>query len=501
MINIKLVEPSLLEFASYNPRKVYQERLDLVRLSIRKLGWLLPVYATESGEILSGHQRVLTATQLGHERVPVVFLPSMDDRKRKAVNILFNRSTNDFDRSDVSQDVTKRLLESDVMALAGELDDCPMDYYPCMNTKTESIAPYVKANSGKWVSYARNVARSLNRLDVLMPIIVDGNRQVVNGIGRLQMLAEKKINNGHFLELDEKRSKLAALMLNLLSMDFDIHTKYEDLLRYNSFRRARRTRAGLGRGFVFAIIGNKTAKTFDINNPTHRARWIRKFGKSIVDFGAGHLQEAEMLRRNGVYVSAFEPYRLGSNDDIDKPLSIATTKAFLADVRSGKQFSSVFISSVLNSVPFRKDREHIVKICSALCSKNTTVYAVASGTGQTGYTIIGRDYLADTQSGRITTPLDYEPGIVLGDISDLPKVQKFHDASEFYDLFKTAFESVQAGTDAGVNVYAIAQKPLPYDGLKDALEFEFNLPYPDNSRMDMVYEAVEAFSTRLGIKI
>lgn len=500
-MNIELVAPSALQFASYNPRKVYEDRLALVKLSLQKLGWLLPVYATRDGEILSGHQRVYTAAQLGYRRVPVVYLPGMDDRKRKAVNVLFNRSTNDFDRGDEPQKATTHLLSSDVMEIAGQIEDYPMDRFPCIEAVEFDIAPYVTQNSGRWVRYALNVAKSLNRHGVVMPIVVDADMQVINGIGRLQMLAEKRIDKWRFVELSPQRAKLATLMLNLLSMDFDIHTKYDDLLRYNSFRRALRVRPGLGRGMVFALIGNKTANTFDIDKPACRTQWVKRFGTSIVDFGAGHLQETEMLRRNGIHVAAFEPYRLGANNDIDKSASIALTKEFLADVRSGRGYSSVFISSVLNSIPFEQDRKHIVKICSALCGEHTTLYAVASSTNQTGYKLASADYIADTFAGRITMPLSYEKGIVLGDLADLPKVQKFHTKTEFYNLFKTAFGVVSVDFDTGVNVSAIARKPLPLDGLRQAIEFEFNLPYPDGSRMGMVDEAIDAFSTRLGVRL
>ena len=37
--------------------------------------------------------------------------------------------------------------------------------------------------------------------------------------------------------------------------------------------------------------------------------------------------------------------------------------------------------------------------------------------------------------------------------------------------------------------------------LRHAIEFEFNLPYPDGTHAGLVEEAKEAFSKRLGVKI
>ena len=71
----------------------------MLELSLRKLGWLMPIYAISEGEIISGHQRHHVATQMGLKKIPVAVLPKKYDlNRRKAVNILFNRPTNDQPR-------------------------------------------------------------------------------------------------------------------------------------------------------------------------------------------------------------------------------------------------------------------------------------------------------------------------------------------------------------------------------------------------------------------
>ena len=56
---IKLVPIKEIQASEYNPRRNDEKRLALTELSLKKLGFLLPVYADTSGEILSGHQRCL----------------------------------------------------------------------------------------------------------------------------------------------------------------------------------------------------------------------------------------------------------------------------------------------------------------------------------------------------------------------------------------------------------------------------------------------------------
>lgn len=504
-MKIELVPIQKLNPSTYNPRKADPLRLDIIELSLRKLGFLLPVYAHRSGEILSGHQRHYVASRMKVKHLPVCYVEQMNLEVRKAINIAFNRGTNDLKITDTPQNITDALRKVDIHKLAAALPDVEIDskeFFPCLKAKPMPVDKFLKPNYGRWNNYARNLARMLHGYDIHMPVICTHDYKIVNGLGRAQLAAEKKLPTVDMIVISEEQAQLANAMLNYLSMDFDIHTRYRDLLRYNSFRRARRVRYELGRGFIFAVAPNSTAKVFDINNLNQRKRWIREHGRSIVDFGAGHLHEAKLLENAGVKVAAFEPYRLGESDTIDKPASLALAHKFLKIVADGKEFSSVFISSVLNSVPFREDREKIVCICAALCSDKSKLYATASSTAQVGIrNVKGKDVLSETNGKSLIFKLDYEPNITIGDFGDKPKVQKYHDAKEFYHLFKKYFIRVKAAA-MHQNAHVICQyvnwKAVRRD-LKEALEFEFNLPYPDGSTMDLSKEAITAFKTRLKI--
>ena len=48
---IKLVPITDVKASEYNPRKNDEKRLALTEMSLRKLGFLLPIYADTSGEI------------------------------------------------------------------------------------------------------------------------------------------------------------------------------------------------------------------------------------------------------------------------------------------------------------------------------------------------------------------------------------------------------------------------------------------------------------------
>lgn len=504
---MKLVDIDSLNPSTYNPRAADPRRLDLIELSLSKLGFVLPIYATPDGEIISGHQRHYVAKRMGVKQVPVVLTRSMDLPERKAVNVSFNRATNDLDCGDTPKNITEALARIDLEALADAVPDKTPDtseFYPCMQAQDMPLAPLLKANSGRWITYAASISKTLYLKGVIMPVVATKDLRVVNGIGRLQMLAENKKPSVAVVFVTEAEAKLADAMLNLLSMDFDIHNRYRDLLRYNSFRRLRGVRKQLGRGFIFAVAGSTTSKHFDVTEPKNAERWIKEHGKVALDFGAGHLYETRILRSIGVEVTPFEPYRVDAAENIDKAESIALTREFFHDIAHRRlEYTSIFISSVLNSVPFAEDRRHIACICAALASPHTKLYAAATSMNQAGMRQVqGGKYLSKTQATAKLFMLEYEPGITLGDISNAPKVQKYHTLKEFYDLFKEFFEIVRVN-DSNHNVQAVCSKPLAVNAktLNSALEFEFDLPYPDGSRMGLVEEAKGAFSQRLGMKL
>ncbi|WP_341509439.1 ParB N-terminal domain-containing protein [Photobacterium damselae subsp. damselae] len=505
---LRLVPIDSINPSSYNPRKADQKRLKILELSLSKLGFVMPIYCDKSGEILSGHQRHHVSKLMGLTHVPVYFTQQMKLNERKALNIAFNRGTNDLAQKDTPKSITEALSGFDLNAVASKVDNKKFDdplFYRCMKTTSLPVQKLVEVNRGRWVNYARNMARVLYSKKIVMPVICTPDNKVVNGIGRLQYAAEKRWETIEVVYISEEEAELSNVVLNLLSMDFDIHSRYEDLLRYNSFRRSRRSRKELGFGFIFVVAPNTRPNAFDVTEPSNTKLWKKTHGRSVVDFGAGHLTETEILRSIGVHVSCFEPYRLGGSDQISKPESLKIAKAFLDDVASGRRFTSVFISSVLNSVPFEKDRQKIACLCAALCDDKTHLYACASSTiDSVSYaSTLGIDALAKRQSTYATFALDYESGITIGDFKEHPKVQKYHSPDEFYDLFKRYFEVVNVNAKYS-NVQATCHTPRRkqiFEDLRKAIEFEFDLPYPDGSTMGLVDYALKAYSKRLGVEL
>lgn len=484
--------------STYNPRTADQERLDLIELSLRKLGFLLPIVADASGEILSGHQRHLIASRMGLAQVPVLFTKAMPLNERKSLNIAFNRGTNDMAAVDTPASMTEALARVRVDDLAAQLPDRgPGGMMRCLHTEEVPVSRLTAANVGRWVHYAKNTARALAQHGIVMPMVCTRDLKVVNGIGRLEYAAEQGWESLQVVWVTETERDLVHAMLNYLTMDFNIHERYQDLLRFNSFRRAFDTRKYLGRAFTFPIVGSKSSNTFDVTREADRERWVKRFGTTVLDFGAGTLCETKLLRQVGIDAVPFEPYRLCGRE-IDKDLSVETTRRFLRRVREGVEFDSIFLSAIMNSVPFYEDRRHILRIIAALCGPRTRVYAVSASVRQTGYRLTaGKEYLNEGDASRLQFRLDYEPRVTIADFSNNPKVQKYHTTEEWYQLWKNQFSVVKVTTSANNVECQCAQAIAPSDGeLEAALRFEFELPYPDGSTMGLSAEALEAFHTR-----
>lgn len=510
---IKLVPIGEIHASTYNPRKNDERRLSLTELSLRKLGFVLPIFADANGEILSGHQRHFVAQRMGFTKVPVQYVEAMSLEKRQATNVLFNRATNDIKKTVNTESLKNSLYNSDIIALCDAVPDIEPDTdesFPCVyKARRADTMQLAKKNVSRFTPYCFTNARMLeeNCGGVSMPIIVGEEMNVLNGIGRLQVASEKKRKFVQIVQVDKDHEEIARLFLNMLSMDFDFKGRYADVLRYNAFMRERNTREtdeegnpALGNGFFKGIFPKYNGRDFCKLEGKARSEWIKKYGDKIVDFGAGKLNNTRNLQNAGIHVSAFEPYFVTIGDKVHKQTSLEIVNKFLDDVDSGIEFTSVFISSVFNSVPFIEDREKIAAILAALCLPDAQVvcWCQSNEVGQF-QSVAGKGIKEAKKSSFL---LEYEPNTTMGDLNLHLKVQKGHTREEMLRIFQPHFRRIKRLDKINLFWYLEADKPIvDPKKLAEALDFEFELPYPDGSRMGLSGRARAVFERRLGIAL
>jgi hypothetical protein len=496
-----------------NPRERDPQRFDWIQLSLSKFGFVTPVFAREDGMLYSGHQRTGAARAIGFTQVPVVYLPHYPDQSDRNINILFNLITNDHaTRSDYGRKLVSEV--ADIVELVRLLPDTT-DLYPCLNYFFISPADYQDQLTTEAISsQTKNFAINFATMGIDIPIVLDPNRQIINGVNRLAASLEKGRTSVPAVIVSENCELLQAF-LNKITMSFDLEKVFGESLRYNSFFRARNQGAQrkiLGVGFAFWAFkaecnkhGNKWKQEHCTKlEGADRERWIAEHGTTVIDFGAGRMDNTVKLQESGINCIPFEPYLLKpGTDEITYPGAIMVNKRFLAWVKSKQRLDSVFCSSVFNSVPFADDREHLMVIFQALCSRNSKLFLLTLNTISLKSRLFNNGLnKASRQDNSVM--LDGEPGTFIGGIlCETAKVQKYHSKEELIAQGQRYFHLVEYhnANSGSHGIKCAGARPIDPVRLVKALEFEFNLPYPEGRRMGLVEQAIAAFSVYCDIDL
>lgn len=462
------------------------------------MGFLLPVYATPDGMMLSGHQRLKVSQELGFEHMPVEYT-DIDERSLRGINIIFNRATNDFNAFDTGSGMHDKMDLTEIIEMCEAIPDVENENWYALDAKLKSISNIGKGLEDQYDKKAIVIASNLMRKNIHMPIVIDENGTVLNGVHRLLCAKEKGVNRWPLVEVPSQISELARNMLNYLSMDYHVDEDFADMLRYSAYRRPQNNRGSVPKAYRFWANGERTLLDKDSYTTTYWREFRDLHGRSILDFGAGLGKVSPFLQSKGIDCIDFEPYRIDPEKARGKPdveLSIRKAGEFLELISDPeKRFNSIFLASVLNSIPFPKDRMAVLAIVNALSSFDTVVYGTCRDISDFEY-----EYGGIRNANYFV--FDSEPGVRLGDSLHNPKIQKFHTQKEAKTMFDNFWKTADFWPGGNVFYFRVKNpKRANPKVLAQALEIEFDLPYSTGARMGLVDEAKEAFSKRLGLKI
>lgn len=480
-----------------NPRKPDAARLGLLRLSLAKLGFIMPVYATKSGMLLSGHQRRTVAEGLGISKVPVITV-DIAEKDIRGINILFNRATNDFNAFDTGSNSQDKLSLDDVIAAAEELPDFEGEDWLALHCEEQSIGHLGKNDADKYDKKATVLAASVRQMGIRIPIVVSESHQIVNGIHRLFDAKEAGEKTWPVIEVPDELARVALNFLNYLSMDFHVDQEFANMMRYSAYRRPQNNRGNVPKAYRYWANGGRTL----LDRDSYSVDYWRKFrdlhGNSLLDFGAGLCKVKPFLEERGMHCAEFEPYRIDPDKEVGTPdpdYSKMKAREFLDEIAEGGRFTSVFLASVMNSVPFPQDRMAVLAIVHALSDKDTCIYGTCRDISDFNY-----EYGGIRNANYFV--FDSEPGVRIGDVMRNPKVQKFHTQEEAENMFSRLWNKREFSPGGNVFYFKLtAPKGMNVGVLGKALEIEFNLPYSDGTTMGLVSHAKKAFSKRLGVKV
>lgn len=482
-----------------NPRKSDAARMGLLKLSLKKLGFIQPVFITPGGMLLSGHQRTTVALEINFKTVPAMVLELTEDQIR-GVNLVFNRATNDFTAFDTGSKAAGRLDISAVIEAAEALPDFDGEHWYALDCKTEPLAPLTAGQAERYDKKAANMALVPYRMGIKIPVVASQSGQIVNGVHRAFAALEAGETHWPVIRIPDTHAEVALNFLNYLSMDFHVDSDFEKLLRASAYRRPQNNRGAVPKAMRFWANGERTLPDKDSYSTDYWRNFRDLHGPTILDFGAGLGKAAPYLQTKGINAHDFEPYRIDPDSGVGVPspeYSRAQAKRFLQLISDPKEkINSIFLCSVLNSVPFLRDRMCILAIVHALSTRATSVYGTCRDISDYNY-----EYGGIRNANYFT--FDSEPGVRLGDFMGNPKLQKFHTQSEAETMFKTFWKTVQLWPGGNVFYFKLtAPLGVNIKALGEALDFEFGtLPFKDGSTMGLAKEARAAFSKRLMTKV
>jgi hypothetical protein len=478
-----------------NPRKPDATRLALLKLSITKLGFIQPVFARpETGLLLSGHQRTFVAGELGIETMPVMYLTLRDEDVRGS-NVLFNRATNDFAAFDTGSKAQGRLDLDTVLSMADALEDYQGENWLAYNCRDRDIKPYLSSVSTQYDKKAVNLAQTFHRMGVRIPAVVSESGKVVNGVYRILAAAEDNTYRWPTIVVPDAMAEVALAFLNYLSMDYHVDGEFQRLLRHSAYRRPQNNRGVVPKAMRFFANGHRTLPDAESYSSEFWARFRDIHGATVLDFGSGLSKAAPALREKGVNAFDFEPFLIKPDAERQVPdpdYSRQKAREFLQALANPRlRFDSIFLCSVLNSVPFLQDRMCVLAIVHALCTRSTVVYGTCRDISDFNY-----EYGGIRNANYFT--FDSEPGVRIGDVMRQPKIQKFETQDSARQMFSRLWKTIEFWPGGNVFYFRLSS-PIGINPkvLAKALEFEFDLPYADGTSMGLAEEAKQAFSRRL----
>lgn len=480
-----------------NPRKADQARSALLRLSLTKLSFLMPLFRQRSsGLLLSGHQRLAQSKSVGFKAVPVVDVDVADDEVMN-INLLFNRLTNDFSAFDTGAGAKDRLNMQQLLKVLEALPDQLGDHY-ANHCTIENIRPLAAAVGEQYDKKASVTAGAFTRMNIRIPLVVSESGRVVNGVNRLFAALDRNIEEWPVVRIPDEIADVALMVLNYLSMDFHVDDDFKDLLRASAFRRVSNNRGSVGKTYRFWANGCRSLLDRDSYSTEYWVQFRDIHGSTLLDFGAGLGKVAPYLKTKGFNAYDFEPFRVDPVLNEAEPslkYSRGMAREFLAAIADPTlRFDSIFMSAVMNSIPFPEDRLMVLSIVHSLSSKDTSVYGTCRDMSDFDYEYGG------VRNGNYFV-WDTEPGVRLGDVSSRPKLQKFMTQDEARGYFSRFWKTIEFWKGGNVFYFKLSDPMAPnLKALRQSLEFEFNLPFTEG-RLGLVDEALAAFSKRLGRKL
>ena len=139
--NVRKVRLQDLTPYAKNARIHDEKQVDAIAESISRFGFISPVLADASGNVIAGHGRIMAAEKLGMKEVPVVNVEGMSDEERRAYILADNRlaEMGTWDMDTVTEELKDLQLDGFDLELTGfEIPEGSGDWFQQRNRWDDS---------------------------------------------------------------------------------------------------------------------------------------------------------------------------------------------------------------------------------------------------------------------------------------------------------------------------------------------------------------------------
>lgn len=444
--------------AAYNPRRINDEKIEMLKESITKTGFIIPILVNESNNtIIAGHQRTKTAKLLGMTELPVNIIHDID----LGDEIRFNQIHNSID---LSLNNKPRLLEKGLPK--EEFLELPADKFEVREARAASL----KEICSLMVKYENCLSCVVCRGEVLY------GAEYVKACQILHLPVKTYIAN------DDKYDDI----------------KYYINQDYGQFYYGNVERHTYVQGLAQTHRDPKgTAGPTFKNKSWLYARWCIPYckqagkGTRVLDFGCGKGDYIPTMNRLGFPTIGMEFYNNnGASINVKKGNKMIDD--LITELNTNGLFDVSFCSSVMNSVD-SLEAEDAVMTCLNLFSKDKVFFS-----GRT------RDYV----DRAVATKVDGTMHNFLKYLDGDGFTATYRKGHWYFQKFHTREQVEALAKDHGLRIikmmytknestwYCFCEKiaDLSEEQYKKAVDFEFGLVLPNGKKYNREKDVWDAVS-------
>lgn len=440
-MKIDYVSVDEIKGADYNPRKIADDKIDELAKSINDLGFILPILVNKSNNIIiAGHQRTKTARKIGIEKVPAFFINNMSISDE----INFNQIHNGSEYKLIKPSEIKNGYEKEKY-IEIEPDDLIV-YKDYINMSVvNSLCLMINKYGNVFLSIAcKNKILFQNEYAYACKILNIKCNAYICSDEKFEKVKEYFSKQYGEYYYDNIKKTTFVQGLAQLNRNTDKNSNKD------------RRRSILYEDFVFQFLKNNRIET-------------------ILDFGCGKGAYINLLKKKGYKGIGVEFYN-NNKKSIDVIKGNKQIDDLINYLKKSNTFDLVICDSVLNSVDSMKAQLSVMD-CLNLFSKD---YCFISG-----ITLNKAKQLNKSSANRrVTSKLRFfdKNNFTASFRNGKWYFQKYHDKKDVYELAeKSGFKVLEYQVVSGsFKALLIKNKQLSTQRYKEAINFEFNLPLPNN---------------------